>query len=134
MTSRAPATFETHLNKSEDTATEARRWLEALPLPLSRDAFLLTHELVVNAVVHTTTKQLWLAVLVCPNGILVQVANEGHDRPHLVSRDAFAESGRGLRWVDALSDSWGSGCTEATHVWFQLPNDRAFESAGASRS
>ena len=121
--------YEVKLERNADTATEARRWLESLPIPLSQDAFLLTHELVVNAVVHTPTHHLWLILLECPNGVLVQVANEGAGDPHVVQREAFAESGRGLRWVDELSESWGSKSTEATHVWFQLPNERAFELA-----
>lgn len=124
--------FELKLETGPNAATDARRWLENLPVPLSRDAYLLTHELVVNAVVHTSSKYLWLTLLVCPNGILVQVANDGVGDPHLVEAAPYAESGRGLRWVDALSDTWGSTCTGATHVWFQLPNERAFEFAGAA--
>jgi hypothetical protein len=124
--------YEVKLERDADTATEARRWLESLPISLSQDALLLTHELVVNAVVHTSTQHLWLILLVCPNGVLVQVANEGAGNPHVVTREAYAESGRGLRWVDEMSESWGSQCTKATHVWFQLPNERAFELAEAN--
>ena len=133
MTVEAPTTFELELRSGPRAATDARQWLETLPIPLSRDAHLLTHELVVNAVVHTSSERLWLTLIVCPNGLLVQVANEGAGEARVVERDLYAESGRGLRWVDALSDMWGSGCTEATHVWFQLPEERAFELAGPAR-
>jgi hypothetical protein len=102
---------------------KVRRWLESLTLDCSSELFLLAHELVVNAVVHTDSDRLWLTLLVCPEVVHVQVANEGTRPPRVLHKPPFDESGRGLRWVDALSSSWGVGRTAATHVWFQVRRD-----------
>jgi hypothetical protein len=118
-------TFELCLEPGGSAPDLARHWLESLPLDCPPDLFLLTHELVVNTVVHTRSERVWIILLVCPDVFRVQVANEGAARPRLVEPRPFAESGRGLRWVDALSKSWGVGCTEATHVWFQVKRDPA---------
>ena len=114
-------TYELQVDGGREAPVEVRNWLHSLPIDSSPDLELLTHELVTNAVGHTRTERLWLTLLVCPDGVLVQVANEGVGQPHIVKIQPYAESGRGLRWVDDLSDSWGFGGTAATHVWFQLP-------------
>jgi hypothetical protein len=41
--------------------------------------------------------------------VLCAVADPGTTRPRLKEPDYFAESGRGLHVIDALSDAWG--CT-----------------------
>jgi hypothetical protein len=114
-------TYELKIERDSRAPDKVRHWLESLPVSWPPDLSLLTHELVVNAVTHTRTDHLWLNLLVCPDVIHVQVANEGTKRPRMIKPRPFAESGRGLRWVDSLSESWGVDFTSATHVWFQVP-------------
>lgn len=108
-------------DRDEGTPARAREWLESLELHLPADCILLTHELVVNAMSHTDTTCIWVVVLASPTVIRVEVSNEGQTEPHLVDRGSQAENGRGLRWVDALSDEWDLERNRATHVWFQVP-------------
>ena len=103
------------------TPARARQWLESLELNLPGEAKLLAHELVVNAIHHTDTEKVWMVVVASPTVIRVQVSNEGRTDPHLEEPKPFSDSGRGLRWVDALSQEWDSERTSATHVWFQVP-------------
>ena len=107
----------------------ARAWLESLEMDLSDEVKLLTHELVVNALTHTSTDRIWVVVLASPTVIRVQVSNEGRTDPHIESPDPFAEGGRGLKWVDRLSERWDHERTSATHVWFQVPRDKGRSSA-----
>jgi anti-sigma regulatory factor (Ser/Thr protein kinase) len=124
--------YELELERDRSAPNKVQGWLQDLPLDPSEDLVLLTHELIVNAVVHTTTQRLWLTLLVFPDVIHVQVANEGATRPRVLDRRPYSESGRGLRWVDAMSRAWGVGCTRATHVWFQVPRDeRSIDSLSA---
>lgn len=113
--------YETVFESNLGTAARARQWLDSLELDLPGDVKLLTHELVVNAIRHTRTEYVWLVVLASPTVIRVQVSNEGRTDPHLDEPGPFSDSGRGLRWVDALSQDWDSEKTSATHVWFQVP-------------
>ena len=108
----------------EETPARAREWLESLELDLSEDVTLLTHELVVNAMSHTDTSCIWVVVLASPTVIRVEVSNEGRTDPHVVDRGSNAENGRGIRWVDALSDEWDLVRNRATHVWFQVPRKK----------
>ena len=108
----------------EGTPARAREWLESLALDLPDDCILLTHELVVNAMNHTDTTCVWVVVLASPTVIRVEVSNEGRTEPQLVDRGSKAENGRGLRWVDALSDEWDLERNRATHVWFQVPRKK----------
>lgn len=125
-------TYEIDLECDASAPQTVRQWLQTLPIESRGELALLTHEIVVNAIAHTDTQKLWLTLLVCPDVIHVQVANEGSTKPHVVDPEPFAESGRGLRWVDAMSAAWGVGCTTATHVWFQVPRpDVASGSGGA---
>lgn len=106
------------------TPARAREWLESLELDLPDDVILLTHELVVNAMSHTDTSCVWVVVLASPTVIRVEVSNEGQTEPQLVDRGSKAENGRGLRWVDALSNEWNLERNRATHVWFQVPRGK----------
>ena len=117
--------YQREFPRDGETPARAREWMESLKLDLSQDVTLLTHELVVNAMSHTDTGCIWIVVLASPTVIRVQVSNEGRTDPHLEDPESFAECGRGLRWVDALSDEWDLERTSATHVWFQIPRDQA---------
>ena len=101
--------------------SRARVWLESLELHIPSDAKLLAHELVVNAMRHTHSERIWVVVVASPTVIRVQVSNEGRTDPHLGDPEPLSDSGRGLRWVDALSQEWDAERTSATHVWFQVP-------------
>lgn len=113
------------LRRSEEAPAEARRWIEELARGLSDDVAcdltLLTHELVTNAVQHAEGDELWVAALVCPDTIRVEVSDEGGvTQPKVLPQERFATGGRGLLWVDRLADSWGTGENRARYVWFQI--------------
>jgi len=86
---------------------------------------LLTSELVTNSVNHsdsrmeggTVTVRLWAGA----ERILVEVIDDGGNTvPTLRGDDHLAESGRGLRLVNACSASWGFHQTVAhTVTWFE---------------
>lgn len=86
---------------------------------------LLTSELVTNSVNHsdsrmaggTVTIRLWAD----PERILVEVIDDGGSTvPILRRNDDLAESGRGLRLVDACSTDWGFYQSAAcTVTWFE---------------
>ncbi len=89
-----------------------------------RDAVLVcTDELVTNAIVHVSSD---IEVVVCRRRGVIRV--EVHDasaRPPLrrVHR-VDADSGRGLRVVEALSARWGVDPTAGGKVvWFEVPVD-----------
>lgn len=113
------------LRRSEEAPAEARRWIEELartvPDDVAPDLTLLTHELVTNAVQHAEGDDLWVAVLVAPDAIRVEVSDEGGvTQPKVLPQERFATGGRGLLWVDRLADSWGTDENRAHYVWFQM--------------
>ena len=132
MSTDEPSAFELEVDSRPEAAHDVRAWLASLPVDLTPDAYLLTHELVVNALSHTASTKLWVAVIDCPGGQLIQVANEGAHAPHAAEAKPFAESGRGLLWVEELSEAWGSACTDATHVWFHVPRRPAPKTRSAA--
>lgn len=74
-----------------------------------------------NAVQHADGESIWLAAVVSPEVVRVEVCDQGGStEPHLAPPEAFATSGRGLRWVKALSDRWGKARRRVNHVWFQI--------------
>lgn len=121
MDARHVECFELLVDRDEGAPDRVRRWVSTLPPKLPSDVTLLTHELVVNALEHTDTDHIWVVVLVLPDAVRVQVANAGRGDPAPLPAGPFAENGRGLRWIDALSEDWGVERTGATHVWFQVP-------------
>ena len=86
---------------------------------------LLTSELVTNSVNHsdsrmeggTVTVRLWADA----DRILVEVLDDGGSTvPTLRGHDDLAESGRGLRFVNACSAAWGFRQSAAhTVTWFE---------------
>lgn len=113
------------LHRSEDAPAEARRWIEEVGRGFSHevasDLTLLTHELVTNAVRHAQGEDLWIAALVCPDTVRVEVSDEGGvTQPKVLPQERFATGGRGLLWVDRLADSWGTDENRAHYVWFQI--------------
>jgi anti-sigma regulatory factor (Ser/Thr protein kinase) len=72
-------------------------------------AALLISELFTNAITHTGSRSVRVIVArPAPNWVRLAVVDKAPGRlPELRRVDAEAESGRGLRLVDALADRWG---------------------------
>jgi anti-sigma regulatory factor (Ser/Thr protein kinase) len=117
------------LERNPEALARARRWIESLtaslPDPLAQDIRLLSHELVTNAVKHSDGEQIWLAALVLPAAIRIEVCDEGGlSQPVMLPHETYASSGRGLLWVNELSDAWGTDQhRRVTSVWFQIDLD-----------
>lgn len=119
-----------HLKVPRDEAApqKVRRWIEELapvvPTGVRDDLTLLTHELVTNAVQHSQGGSIWVAALVSPDSVRVEVCDDGTaSEPRLRRPEPFATSGRGLHWVKELSDRWGMQRRRVNHVWFQIDLD-----------
>jgi anti-sigma regulatory factor (Ser/Thr protein kinase) len=91
--------------------------------PARKDAVLILGELASNAVVHAGghTFRAWLYTD-CQTRLVIVVSDGSRQMPAPPPADPLAESGRGLRIVDALSEHWGA-CPTATGkaVWSVLP-------------
>lgn len=104
---------------------DARAWVgdvvSDLPPKLQADVTLLTHELVRNSFEHSPTDRVWITVVYAPNGVRVQVTDRGASgAPELRPVPPYSGSGRGLHWVQGLTDRWGVERRDATSVWFQV--------------
>lgn len=113
------------LERAADACLVVRDWIggwkRELPAAVAPDVELLTHELVANAFRHSSTQRVWVTALVLPESVVVQVTDEGvAGEPHIRAIDAYAESGRGLRWVSRLARAWGVYRRNATGVWFKI--------------
>jgi len=101
---------------------------------LAEDTEMVVSELVTNAVRHGLTGQraiipmLQLVLLKHERRLVAVVTDPGDRVPALSKRGDFAETGRGLRIVAALSGSWGWAplVTGGKAVWaaFDLPGTR----------
>ncbi len=86
-------------------------------------AELMTSELATNAVRHAHS-DFELAIHCSQRAIRVEVSDHGPGQPTLRSPTPHERSGRGLRIVQELSDSWGTvPSTNGKLVWFTLPQD-----------
>jgi anti-sigma regulatory factor (Ser/Thr protein kinase) len=88
-------------------------------------ATLLTSELVTNAIVHTTSGTgdgtVTIVVVDVPDGVLVEVIDDGSAGTPVVKGDLFAADGHGLYLVQQLAAQWGYLRNPAgTTVWFHL--------------
>lgn len=107
--------------------------LHGLPEATSQDVTLLTHELVTNAVKHADGGHIWVAALVLPDVIRVEVSDEGGlTEPAVLPAQPFSSSGRGLMWVDELSDRWGTEQGRVNSVWFQISIDEDGNASAAT--
>ncbi len=93
-------------------------------------ATLLTSELVTNAIQHTASGAdggtVTIVVIDLPDGVLVEVIDDGSADMPVVKCDLLATDGHGLYLVQQLTAQWGylrdpSGTT----VWFHLTADPA---------
>jgi anti-sigma regulatory factor (Ser/Thr protein kinase) len=95
-------------------------------------ATLLTSELVTNAILHTASGTgngtVTVVVVSVPDGVLIEVIDDGSPSTPVVKGDLFAADGHGLYLVQQLAAQWGYLRDPAgTTVWFHLaaePPDR----------
>ena len=88
-------------------------------------ATLLTSELVTNAIQHTASGApggtVTIVVVNVPDGVLVEVIDDGSADTPVVKRDVLTASGHGLLLVQQLAAQWGYLRDPAgTTVWFHL--------------
>jgi DNA-binding NarL/FixJ family response regulator len=123
----ARATFDQHVS----SAGKARRFMgeklrEWDVEELLETVNLLVSELVTNAVIHAESEA-EVAVVLTPDALRVEVADQGGGAAVLKDAEKFDTSGRGISLVDVLSSSWGveprpdGGKT----IWFELETPRA---------
>jgi anti-sigma regulatory factor (Ser/Thr protein kinase) len=91
-------------------------------------ATLLTSELVTNAILHTDSGgrggSVTIVVVDVPDGVLIEVIDDGSAGAPVVKGDLFAADGHGLYLVQQLAAQWGYLRDPAgTTVWFHLPGD-----------
>jgi len=114
------------LTAAPDTAAEARKQIRAAiwawGVPVDMDvAVLLTSELVTNAITHTASQTVSLAIVAAERGLRVDVHDASSCLPVMLDAAADAETGRGLKLVASLSDEWGYYRTPAGKgVYFTL--------------
>jgi anti-sigma regulatory factor (Ser/Thr protein kinase) len=88
-------------------------------------ATLLTSELVTNAILHTESGAadgtVTIVVVDVPDGVLIEVIDDGSPGTPVVKGDLFAADGHGLYLVQQLAAQWGYLRDAAgTTVWFHL--------------
>jgi anti-sigma regulatory factor (Ser/Thr protein kinase) len=98
-------------------------------------ATLLTSELVTNAVQHTASGAdggtVTIVVIDVPDGVLVEVIDDGSADMPVVRSDLMATDGHGLYLVQQLTAQWGYLRDPAgTTVWFHLAADSVRLPAG----
>lgn len=91
-------------------------------------ATLLTSELVTNAIVHTASGSgdgtVTVVIVEVPDGVLIEVIDDGSAAAPIVKGDLFAADGHGLYLVQQLAAQWGYLRDQAgTTVWFHLVAD-----------
>jgi anti-sigma regulatory factor (Ser/Thr protein kinase) len=93
-------------------------------------ATLLTSELVTNAIQHTASGadggSITIVVIDVPDGVLVEVIDDGSAGMPVVRSELLATDGHGLYLVQQLTAQWGYLRDPAgTTVWFHLAADPA---------
>ena len=91
----------------------------------SEAAMLLTSELVTNAILHTSSGsddgKVTIIVRGVPDGVLVEVIDDGSAGSPVVKGDLFAANGHGLYLVQQMATQWGYlRNLDGTTVWFHL--------------
>jgi anti-sigma regulatory factor (Ser/Thr protein kinase) len=92
-------------------------------------ATLLTSEIVTNAIAHTKSGgeggTVTIVVIAIPQGVLVEVIDDGSAGAPIVKGDLYAAEGHGLFLVQELAAQWGYlRNTGGTTVWFHLEAGR----------
>lgn len=100
-------------------------------------ATLLTSELVTNAIQHTKSGrggEVTVNVISLPDGVLVEVTDQGAPGAPVVKSDLYAAEGHGLYLVQKLARQWGYlRGPVGTTVWFHLPGAAAPGSRAKNR-
>ena len=96
--------------------------------PAADDAVLALSEMVGNAVLHSRSGlpggTLEVRLTVTAASVLAEVLDEGPlGVPAVTSRETFAERGRGLVLVEALTRAWGSAGNGLWWFWLPLGGD-----------
>jgi len=96
--------------------------------PAADDAVLCLDELVVNAVQHSRSGlpggTLEVRLTVTAASVLAEVVDDGPlGVPAVTSPESFAERGRGLAIVEALTRAWGSVGNGLWWFWLPLGGD-----------
>jgi anti-sigma regulatory factor (Ser/Thr protein kinase) len=96
--------------------------------PAADDAVAALNEMVANAVQHSRSGlpggTLEVRLTITAASVLAEVVDEGPLGPLApVSRDPFAERGRGLALVEALTRAWGSVGNGVWWCWLPLGGD-----------
>lgn len=110
------------------SAARAREFIRRLLLTsrhraLEDAALLCVSELVSNVSLHTGSRECIVTVVDEPEDLLIEVTDEAQQLPHMATLAPFeAESGRGLRIVNALAGEWGvhDECGPGKSVWLRL--------------
>ena len=97
-------------------------------------ATLLTSEIVTNAIQHTKSGldggTVTIVVIGVPNGVLVEIIDDGSSSAPIVKGDLYAAEGHGLFLVQEIAAQWGYLRDSAgTTVWFHLPNASELQQA-----
>jgi anti-sigma regulatory factor (Ser/Thr protein kinase) len=100
----------------------ARRLLADSPDELRDAVELMTTELATNCIRHAHTG--FELVIDVHDGVRVEVRDTGSGQPVMLSPTPRSLTGRGLRIVDSLADSWGvTRASEGKAVWFEKSSD-----------
>lgn len=109
----------------------ARKFIARTMCPLpgidSDAATLMTSELVTNAIQHTSSGDggvVTVTVIGLPDGVLVEVTDQGSAQAPVVKAGLYATAGHGLYLVQQLAAQWGYLRAPAgSTVWFHLTAD-----------
>lgn len=89
------------------------------------DARLITSELVTNAV-RSGAGTVWVRVHSHGESVRIEVADDGAGLPTETIAESDARTGRGLRIVAGIADTWGYDATPTgKQVWAELNTERA---------
>ena len=123
---RRPALARRRFAAAPGASDGARRWAVAqlaphgVPAEVGDDVALVLGELVANVVTHTGAR-CFDVVLGVGSAVTVVVKDDATTRPVLRRATTDGESGRGIRIVQALSESWGSTTTgRGKAVWARI--------------
>ncbi|MEV4945993.1 ATP-binding protein [Streptomyces sp. NPDC053755] len=120
-----PSSYRMGFTVGEHSAGHMRRILRIFLTrwgldPLADAGELALGELVANVVRHVPGRSCSVLILREPHGLRVEVADAVPGPLHAKAAEPFAEGGRGLALVEAVTDRWGvEPSTGGKTVWFE---------------